>query len=174
MKVQVYTDGSAMPSNPGHGGAASVILYEDRVVLLAKYLGSFVTSIDSELLAIERSLKYVIANLKLDNLSLFSDSKYAVMSISGQYRSTISQPRIKRIRALLIAPELNEKISLYKVSAHKKSEDYTSARDKKAIYWNSVADIIAKKAAREGEAYFFSEDMSLGEFNKQYIKIKKE
>tara|TARA_R110000851_G_scaffold222665_3_gene375501 strand:+ start:331 stop:855 length:525 start_codon:yes stop_codon:yes gene_type:complete len=174
MKVEVYTDGSALPSNPGHGGAASVILYENRIVVTAKYLGSFVTSIESELLAIERSLKHVVCNIKLDTISLFSDSKYALMSISGQYKSTLSNPRTKRIRDLLKAPELNKKISLYRVSAHKNIEDYSSARDKKAIYWNSVADTIAKKAAREGEGYFFSEDMSMVEFNAQYIKVKKE
>jgi ribonuclease HI len=174
MHVEVYTDGSALPSNPGHGGAASVILYGDRIVLIAKYLGSFVTSIESELLAIERSLKYCVCNLQVGKLDLYTDSKYAAMSIAGQYRTTLRAPRTRSIRSLLISPELHKKVTLFKVAAHKNPEDYSSERDKTAIYWNSVVDTIAKKAASEGEGYFFIEDMTLEKFKQEYFKVKKE
>jgi ribonuclease HI len=174
MNLEIYTDGSALPTNPGHGGAASVILYDDRIVLIAKYLGNFVTSIQAELLAIERALRHCTSNFNPESAVLYSDSKYSLMSIAGQYRSTLSLPRTKRIRDLMIAPELNKKLSLKRIAAHKELSEATSDEEKKAIYWNSVVDVIAKKAARDGEGYFFKKDMPLIEFQRDFIKIKKD
>jgi ribonuclease HI len=172
LKIKIYTDGSAVPSNPGHGGAASVILYKDRVVLIAKYLGNYVTSIASELLAIERALKYCVCNLQADTFYLYSDSKYSVMSIAGQYKTSRSNPVVRRIRKLLISPELNRKVKVHKIAAHRNPEDFSSEIEKTAIYWNAVVDHIARKAALEGDGYFFMKDMSLDNFKEEYTRVR--
>ena len=82
--IKIYTDG-ACSGNPGKGAFAFIILKDNEVI--HKFSNGFklTTNNRMELLAVIEALKY-IKNLNiLNNIEIYSDSKYVVDSINKKW-----------------------------------------------------------------------------------------
>jgi ribonuclease HI len=82
-EVTIYVDGSALPTNPGRGGAGIVLIAEangkTRVRAFGVYLGDPVTNNAAELLAAIHALK---ALTRTCDVTLISDSQYLVKTMT--------------------------------------------------------------------------------------------
>ena len=79
MAIEIFTDGSTSPRNPGYGGAASVILFNDQVIINADYINRRVTSNYTELTAIKRAMevyKETIGDMDEEVINFFHKKVY--------------------------------------------------------------------------------------------------
>jgi len=80
-RLEIYTDGSCKP-NPGKGGAASILLKNDKVIFKRHHFQPFATNQSMELMAMllgMNSLRtFVIENPNSNGyrVNLFTDSRY--------------------------------------------------------------------------------------------------
>jgi ribonuclease HI len=169
--VEIFTDGSTAPRNPGFGGAASVILYEDNIIVRAEYIGFKVTSNQSELNAIKHALEAYIEYVgDLDReVIVYSDSNYSLGVVAGQYKPKKNKKLIYEIHKYR---DMIPNLRLFWIRSHRNPDSVSDEETKKLIHWNSVADHIAGKTARRGKDYSFSETMSIKDFKERYTKIE--
>lgn len=75
--MKIYTDGSARPTNPGHGKLAIVVCNDnDEIIKTLEYSKENSTNNEMEMLAIVIAL--AAYGLIEEKLEIFSDSSYAV------------------------------------------------------------------------------------------------
>jgi ribonuclease HI len=108
MKIAIYTDGSCYP-NPGpEGGWGAVITTPDTAVLAcgrtALGYGSMETSKGIVTTNNRQELMGILMGLRLleadgHHISVWSDSEWAIKSISGEYRSEKNKDLLDEIRA---------------------------------------------------------------------------
>lgn len=169
--VEIFTDGSTAPRNPGFGGAAGVILHDDSVILRAEYIGYKVTSNQSELHAIKHSLEaYLeyVGDLERE-IILYSDSNYSLGVVAGQYKPKKNRKLIFEIHKLR---DMLPNLKMFWIKSHRALNSGKNDKENEIIYWNDVADHVAGKTARRGKNYSYSESMSVKEFKERYTKIE--
>lgn len=86
-QVTIYTDGAALPTNPGRGGAGIVLIAEangrTHVKPFGVYLGDPVTNNAAELLAAIHALR---ALTRACDVTLITDSQYVVSTMTKGWR----------------------------------------------------------------------------------------
>jgi ribonuclease HI len=98
-QVKIFVDGSALPRNPGHGGAGVVVEYEAHVLTRAFYLGPCVTNQQAELGGI--FFGFTIAKaLGISELTIYSDSTYAIGIITKNWKAKKNRNLVYAIRNL--------------------------------------------------------------------------
>lgn len=81
--IEIFTDGAARPSNPGHGAYAFVITEKDTVLYEdCKYYGESTANV-MELTAAIEALEWCIENCKEDLIWLYTDSQYLQQGITS-------------------------------------------------------------------------------------------
>lgn len=96
-RLQIWTDGSCF-GNPGPGAWAALIRYPDQTY---KSISGFLpktTSNRAELTAILQALLFLTNSRHVD---LYSDSRYCVKVLTGQWRIRTNLDLIRQIRDLL-------------------------------------------------------------------------
>ena len=163
--VEVYTDGSVQPRNPGNGGSGSILVHEGHVVALGEYLGYNVTNNQAELHGIRIALQEVI-NLKKykEKVILYSDSKYSLGVVGGQYLARKNQELVSSILSLR---RKIPKLQLFWVRAHRKMAEAEDDKMKRLILWNDIADRVAKYSSKTKD-YSWRESLSEEKFLKEH------
>lgn len=80
MRATVYTDG-ACSGNPGPGGWAAVIKFDDNTQCILKGNEEQTTNNRMELMAVIEAFRFAIKN-KLAHITILSDSSYVVNAIN--------------------------------------------------------------------------------------------
>jgi len=155
--ILVYTDGAAIPKNPGCGGAAAIILVDDDVICSAKYCGDYITNNKAELIAIELGLKQLKSRgFRSSEIKLYSDSVYALKVISGKNKAHKNKYLVhelqKRVRYF-------DNFRMFWIRGHGTNE------------WNNAADLMSKLAAYSPK-YKWVEEIKLSEFNEKIGEIE--
>ena len=169
--VEIFTDGSTAPRNPGFGGAAGVILHDNTVIIRAEHIGYKVTSNQSELNAIKHALEtYIeqVGDLERE-IILYSDSNYSLGVVAGQYKPKKNRKLIYEIHKFR---DMLPNLKLFWIKSHRSLNSGEDEKTNKLIYWNSVVDHIAGKTARRGKDYSYSESMSIKDFKERYMKLE--
>ncbi len=131
--IQIYTDG-ATSGNPGPSGLGVVLRWGDHSREIYQYIGDATNNI-AELTAIKVALEAVKTN-KLP-IRIYTDSKYAIGVLSGQYKARTNRQLIMQIQGIMSRfPDLQ----LLKVKGH--------AGDP----LNERADELARQAITEAKA----------------------
>lgn len=152
MTIRIWVDGSVHPSNPGNGGLGVFIRWPDGVeARLSAGLGPDVTNNEAELIAIHVGLCAALARRlpegvaePLRQLELYSDSEWALNSISGRYRAKTYLETIDNIRRLL--DRSTPRPRLVWVRGHAGNVDHDAAHDlaygasstQQDTYWDSL------------------------------------
>lgn len=172
MPVKIFTDGAATPRNPGHGGAASIILFgKDNLIANGKYVGYRITSNQAELEAIKKALdSYIdeIGDLE-EEIIVYSDSNYSLSVIAGEYKAKKNIYLVKSIQENL---KLLKNIKLFWIRSHRQLKKSQDAKTREIILWNSYADLIASKSSVQGPGYDYSVRMGVKEFQEKFTKIE--
>lgn len=173
MKIEIFTDGSTSPKNPGYGGAASVILFKESILIRAEHISRRVTNNQSELYAIKHALEDYLSNIgDLEaELILYSDSKYSLGVVGGQYRPRKNKRLVQEIHKYR---DMFPNLRLFWIRAHRNINSSKDPEVRKRIRWNDVVDKIAGKAAKIAREYSFSEVMPISSFEEKYMKIETE
>lgn len=163
--VELHTDGSVQPRNPGNGGSGSILVHEGHVIALGKHLGYNVTNNQAELQGIRIALKEVIDLGKhRESVVLYSDSKYSLGVVGGQYLARKNQELVSSILSLR---RKIPKLQLFWVKAHRKMKEAEDDKMKRLILWNDVADRIAKYSSKTQD-YSWRESLPEEKFLKEF------
>jgi ribonuclease HI len=81
MKTEIYTDGASR-GNPGPGGWAAIIISGDKAQELAGRMDE-VTNNQMELIAVQKALEYVDANIPDGQILLHADSTYVLKGLES-------------------------------------------------------------------------------------------
>jgi ribonuclease HI len=144
--IQVYTDGSCN-TKKRIGAWASIILVEnEEIVLSGKEFDT--TNNRMELLAVIKSVNYIIKNYKFDKIEVFSDSQYVVNITNRKEKLTGNEFITKKGNVLnnsdllkeLILLQENYNIEFVKVKAHQKQVNITN--------YNIFVDKLSRKIVR--------------------------
>jgi len=172
LTIEIFTDGSTSPRNPGYGGAASVILFNDQVIINADYINRRVTSNYTELTAIKRAMevyKETIGDMD-EEVILYSDSNYSLGVIAGEYA-----PRKNRqiIQEIIKLRNTFNNIRYFWIRSHRNISSAKDEKTRKIIDWNNKVDNIAGITAKKGKKFSYSETMSIKKFREGFITIKR-
>jgi len=167
-RIRIFTDGSVQPKNPGDGGSGAVILYDDKAIAVGRYLGYNVTNNQAELYGIQDAFKEIISlGLQDEKVILYSDSKYSLGVIGGQYTVRKNKELVDGIITLRKKiPELQ----LFWCKSHRKIKEAENEKHRELILWNDVADRIAKYSAKT-KNYSWHEEMPEKEFLEEFKRI---
>lgn len=172
MSIRIFTDGAAIP-NPGDGGAGFIILLDDKfVVASGHFTGIRTTSCQAELLAINKALSLYLEEFGDTDTSviLYSDSRYALGAISGDYRAKKNSKLIADTRSLV--KQFKGNLRLFWVRAHRDITKEHDLKTKEIILWNSYVDVIADTSAKKGEGYSYTTRLPLDEFKEKFNALK--
>lgn len=141
MILNIYTDGSCRPSNPGKCGAGVVILNDENKVVhsISEYLGEGTNNI-AELSSIKIALEWIIKNQEhykissWDSHNIYTDSNYAVGLFTKNWNPKKNKELVKEVRGLL---EDFPNTSISWVKAHNGNK------------YNEMADQLANAAVEE-------------------------
>jgi ribonuclease HI len=106
MTIEIYADGSAGPTNPGHGGWACILLCNGK----AKELSGGVdhaTNNQMELQAIHSALDTLKDNAKEHKITLYSDSQWAINACKGTWKIKKNLDQVNAIKDLIKTKQLN-------------------------------------------------------------------
>ena len=95
--IKIYTDG-ACSGNPGKGAYAYIILKND--IEIEKNCKGFIKTTNNrmELMAIIDSLKYIKSLQNINNIKIYSDSKYVVDSINKNWLNNWILKDFKKVK----------------------------------------------------------------------------
>ena len=173
MQIDIFTDGSTRPKNPGFGGAASVVIFNECVFVTSCNLGSEVTNNFTELSAIKQSLRNLQEFVGPGDYSvtIYSDSRYSLNVIAGQLNSRENLDLVEDIKNLL--SPLKPNITLKWIRAHRSlnTEDPSVRR---LIYWNNVVDLLAKEGSAKSFGFKQTHVYSESDFIESFKNYKRE
>lgn len=159
-KINIYTDGSCS-KNPGPGGWATLIIYENKVSCLSGYEIES-TNNRMELIAVVEALKEIIKKCnKYKAFEIFSDSAYVVNSFKNKwmYNWKMNGWKTKNGRDVKNVDLWKQSIKLLGLISNRNPECeiiFTKIKGHSGITYNEVVDRIAKeetlKALKEKEA----------------------
>ncbi len=129
--IKIYTDG-ASSGNPGPAGIGVLLIYGEKQKKISEYIGESTNNI-AELTAIKKAL----TSLKRLDLPvrIFSDSSYAIGSLTKPWKPKKNRELILEIRQLM---KKFDDLALIKVKGHS------------GIKENEVADFLATSAIKKG------------------------
>ena len=81
--LEIYCDGSAWPTNPGHGTCAFVIIKGNKKLHEKVFSSKDATNNIMEMTAVIKALEYVAANYKEHRVYIYTDSQYVQMGMSN-------------------------------------------------------------------------------------------
>ena len=130
--IQIYTDGAARPTNPGHGAYGVQVQQEDDAggvkifTMRQGYLGEPVTNNQCEYIAVIVGLDYLVNQENWDGFTgraqVLTDSNLIVNQVTEEWamHSRSLRPLWKEVRSLLkIAAEQGWQVELQHVAGHK-------------------------------------------------------
>ena len=79
----IYSDGSTIPTNPGPGGWAFVVLVDGEPIQERYGHSGKTTNNRMEMLAVINGIKWVVNNLIVSRIVVISDSMYVVCGINS-------------------------------------------------------------------------------------------
>ena len=132
MEIEVYTDGSCKPTNPGPAGFGYVILTDGEVFSAGgNYIGQATNNI-AEVKAIEYALKMLKSlDYLSENITLYTDSNYAVGLFSRGWSPKVNIELVNSVKELV---SCFSNLKFQWVKAHNGNE------------FNEKADQLAKNA----------------------------
>lgn len=98
--IEIYTDGSTFP-NPGNGGWAYILKYEDFIEESSAHCSGLVTNNQMELEAIFRALLELKPESKNHKIIIYSDSQWAINACKGTWNITKNVEKVKEVRSLI-------------------------------------------------------------------------
>lgn len=173
MLVEIFTDGSTLPKNPGRGGAGAVVLLDnEELYALGKNLG-YSTNNSSELNAIKIALECFLETTPVlgTKVIIYSDSDYSLNCVSGQMKANKHRELVSEIRSML---EKLPEVKLYWIRSEHSLKSKKGLKDehRRLFFWNKAVDKIAKKSARMQDDYFYSKKFGREEFIKEFTKVE--
>jgi len=144
--IQVYTDGSCNTKFKVGAWASIILINEDKIVLNDKEFNT--TNNRMELLAVIKSVNYIVENIKFDKIEIFSDSQYVVNLVDRKEKLTDNEFITKKGNILNNSDLLQELIKLIetysiefvKVKAHQKEGNGSD--------YNILVDKLSRKIVR--------------------------
>lgn len=142
LKFNLFTDGSAI-NNSQNANAGWAVWFPLYKKLIAKEMIG--TNNQAELEAIRFGLWYVIqnyidTNIPENTIYIYSDSEYAINSITGKHKPKVNSEKIHICKELIKEINTKHKIVFIHVQAHTKGSDYLSIN-------NAIVDEAARKRA---------------------------
>lgn len=132
MKIEVYTDGSCKPSNPGPAGLGFVIVVDSEVIHSEGcFLGQGTNNI-AEIKAIECALEICKERgYQNEDITIYTDSQYAIGLLSKGWNPKVNIELINSVKDIL--KDFTE-LEMKWVKAHNGNK------------YNELADTLAKSA----------------------------
>lgn len=159
-KINIYTDGSCS-KNPGPGGWATLIIYENKVSCLSGYEIES-TNNRMELIAVVEALKEIIKKCnKYKAFEIFSDSAYVVNSFKNRwmYNWKMNGWKTKNGRDVKNVDLWKQSIKLLGLINNRNPECeiiFTKIKGHSGITYNEIVDKLAKeetlRASKEKES----------------------
>ena len=140
--IEVYTDGSTRPVNPGHSGFGAVLYREgDEVASDSGYLGDDVTNNEAEYCALIAGLMLAktLQSQTIEDITVYSDSLTVLNQVSGEWAQNS-----KNLRCLW--EEVNRQLNFIK-GAGDVTVTLQHVRGHQGIVGNEEADRLAGLAA---------------------------
>jgi ribonuclease HI len=133
--VEIYTDGSCLRNPNGPSGSGVVMIYKNSVKTISIGMGGS-TNNRAELFAIQKALEAIKPDKRHYPIKIYSDSKYAIGSVTGKMKGTKNPDLIHPIRQMLLDfPE----VEFIWVKAHSGNR------------WNEIADRLALRGSRSAQ-----------------------
>lgn len=145
-EIQIWTDGSTTPSNPGPGGFSAVVVGDNNSVLVYSRFLKWATNNVAEAMAILLGIRIVKRKEPFD-ITFHTDSNYVISGINKVLNGTIPSSNSDVWRKIS-QEKWKHVININKVTAH---ADDT---------FNNLADKWAYRAAKNQENYSQSFDLS--------------
>ncbi len=142
-EIIAYTDGTSL-GNPGPGAYASIILYDDKEIILSRGY-RYTTNNRMELMAVIESLRF-FENNKINNATIFTDSQLITKAIKDKWLDSWIQKGWKTANK---KPVLN--IDLWKEFIQllkNKNIRFEWVQGHSGNKYNELCDKIAKQNAR--------------------------
>lgn len=98
--IEIYTDGSAGPTNPGHGGWACILLFEGNKKELSGGV-DHATNNQMELQAICEALKSLKDKAREFKIKIHSDSQWAINACNGNWKIKKNLDQVNEIKTLI-------------------------------------------------------------------------
>lgn len=117
--MKVYVDGACVP-NPGKGSWAVVVINrQEEIERVVSGICINTTNNLMELRAIEEGIRFVLENHASIEVTIYSDSIYAIKSVTGEYNGKKNRPQILDTREwLAVAKTVGISINLEWVKGH--------------------------------------------------------
>lgn len=109
--IEIYTDGSCKPTNPGPAGYGVVVLEDGEIIhYCAAYIGEATNNV-AEIGGIEYALDWLLTqNRSWDEVTIYTDSNYCVGLFTKNWNARKNKELVKRVRGKLENfPNLNIK-----------------------------------------------------------------
>lgn len=136
-KVTIYTDG-ACSGNPGKGGYAAVLIYENNVKEISGYEED-TTNNKMEMMAVIKALELIKFNCDIE---IYSDSSYVVDSVEkgwlyGWEKNNWIKSDKKEVKNISLWKELLKYLRMYNIKFNKvkghSTNEYNNRCDKLAV-----------------------------------------
>lgn len=136
-KVTIYTDG-ACSGNPGKGGYAAVLIYENNVKEISGYEED-TTNNKMEMMAVIKALELIKFNCDIE---IYSDSSYVVDSVEkgwlyGWEKNNWIKSDKKEVKNIPLWKELLKYLRMYNIKFNKvkghSTNEYNNRCDKLAV-----------------------------------------
>lgn len=126
--LEVYTDG-ACKGNPGPGGAGVVIVEGGKIVReVSEFLGKNCTNNIAELVAIGFGLHWAYIRSTKTDVTIYTDSKYAIGVLTGEYKAKKNLDTIRKTKQMM---DIHESVKFVHIKGHSGNE-YNELADKLA------------------------------------------
>lgn len=144
--MDIYTDGSCL-GNPGKGGWAFVIPYNDGIVTRWANSHADTTNNIMELTAAVKALEYVIQNKIESDINIYTDSKYLqngmIQWIHSWKKNNWKTSNKKSVKNEVIWKALDELVTQVTGSIR-----WIHVKAHADNYYNNMVDRIANEAAK--------------------------
>jgi ribonuclease HI len=98
--IEIYTDGSAGPTNPGHGGWACILLFNGNKKELSGGI-DYATNNQMELRAIHEAIQALKDNAKDHPIKIYSDSQWAINAVKGTWKIKKNLDQVNAIKTTI-------------------------------------------------------------------------
>lgn len=106
--IEIYTDGSAGPTNPGFGGWACILFFNGKKKELSGGVdGQNNTNNQMELRAIHEAIHALKENAKDHPIKIYSDSQWAINACNGKWKIKKNTEQVNAIKTAIKDRGLN-------------------------------------------------------------------
>lgn len=101
-KIEIYTDGSCKPSNPGPAGYGVAVVVDDLLTdIISQYIGEATNNI-AEISGIKRGLEYLESKgWEWETVTIYTDSQYAIGLFTKNWKAKKNQELVAEVRTKL-------------------------------------------------------------------------